>query len=129
MTFIWKSQTASSDQNAVLLSKAAKSLAGGGAAPVMSQERSAASEELERNVFSGTLAKSRKLTSILKYHFAFPSCLQNYLGPKKPTKMSAWIFSQARSFLQERERCCSGGCSMGCKAPCCTVQTIDTGKL
>lgn len=84
MTFVWKSQTASSDQNTVLLSKPAKSLAGCGAAPVMSQERSAVSEESKRNVFPGTLAKSRKLTSILKYHFAFPSCLQNSLDESWP---------------------------------------------
>lgn len=62
--FVWKSRTASSHQNAVLLSKPAKSLAGGGAAPVMSQERSAASEESKRNVVPGTLANSRKLVSI-----------------------------------------------------------------
>lgn len=84
MTFIWKSQTASSGQNAVLLSKPAKILAGCGAVPIMSQKRSAASEESKRNVFPGTLAKSRKLTSILKYHFCFS---------KLPAKFSWWILA------------------------------------
>lgn len=54
---IWKSQKASSDQNTALLSKPAKSLAGGGVAPITPQERNSASEESKRNALPGNLAK------------------------------------------------------------------------
>jgi len=52
--------------------------------PAVSQGNCSASEESKRNAFPGTSAKSRKLTSILKYHFAFPGHLKNYLEEAWP---------------------------------------------
>lgn len=60
------------------------SLAGDVAALIISQEISAATEESKRNIFQGTLAKLRKLASILKYQLAFPSHLQNSLDESWP---------------------------------------------
>lgn len=70
-----------------LFSKPAKTLAGGGAAPIMSHRKEVLHmRRQKRNAFAGTLAKSKKLTSILKSLFGFPSCLQNSLDESWPWK-------------------------------------------